>query len=155
MIVIVTASFVYLSLATALLLGATLIPYRRTSWPLWLRAVWDIGLFLILSLLLRQVIGSPLSPHFVRSRPDDLFWEKLVAAGWWIVGARSAMCIARLVIVLERRPRETKIVSDLLAGAIYIAAILAIVNFVFAVPIGGLLATSGVVAIVLGLALQS
>jgi len=32
--------------------------------------------------------------------------------------------------------------SDLLAGAIYVATILAIVNFAFAVPIGGLLATS-------------
>ena len=57
--------------------------------------------------------------------------------------------------MLENRPRETQIVSDLLAGAIYIATGLAVVNFVFAVPIGGLVATSGVVAIVLGLALQS
>ena len=42
-----------------------------------------------------------------------------------------------------------------MAGAIYLATLLAIVNFVFSVPIAGLLATSGVIAIVLGLALQN
>ena len=57
--------------------------------------------------------------------------------------------------MLEGRPRETRIVADLLAGAIYTSAILAVVNYVFQVPIGGLIATSGVIAIVLGLALQS
>ena len=61
----------------------------------------------------------------------------------------------RLVVVLENRPRETKIISDLLAGAIYTATTLAVVNFVFGVAIVGLVATSGVLAIILGLALQS
>jgi CRP-like cAMP-binding protein len=42
-----------------------------------------------------------------------------------------------------------------LAGAIYTATTLAVVNFVFGVSIVGLVATSGVVAIILGLALQS
>jgi CRP-like cAMP-binding protein len=60
-----------------------------------------------------------------------------------------------LVVVLENQPRETKIISDLLAGAIYTATSLAVVNFVFGVAIIGLVATSGVVAIILGLALQS
>src|SRR5262249_16991182 len=69
--------------------------------------------------------------------------------------ARVGVGIVRLVVVLENRPRETQIVSDLLAGAIYVAVALAVINYVFAVPIAGLVATSGVVAIVLGLALQS
>lgn len=42
-----------------------------------------------------------------------------------------------------------------MAGAIAVATLLAIVNFAFEVPIRGLVATSGVIAIVLGLALQS
>jgi small-conductance mechanosensitive channel len=61
----------------------------------------------------------------------------------------------RLVAVLEQRSRETQIISDLVAGAVYIATWFAIVDFVFAIPIGGLLATSGIIAIVLGFALQS
>ncbi len=60
-----------------------------------------------------------------------------------------------LFVVLENRPRETRIVSDLFAGAIVVATLLGIVNFAFEVPIRGLLATSGVIAIVLGLALRS
>ena len=83
------------------------------------------------------------------------FLGQIVLIGWWMLGARVAVGLIRLVVVLENRPRETQIISDLLAGAIYIATALAVVNFVFAVPIGGLVATSGVVAIVLGLALQS
>jgi CRP-like cAMP-binding protein len=61
----------------------------------------------------------------------------------------------RGIVALENRPHESRIVSDLLAAAIYIATGLASTNFAFAVPIGGMLATSGVIAIVLGLALQS
>jgi CRP-like cAMP-binding protein len=58
-------------------------------------------------------------------------------------------------VALEGRPHESRILSDLMAAGIYIATGLAITNFAFSVPVGGLLATSGVIAIVLGLALQS
>jgi hypothetical protein len=56
------------------------------------------------------------------------------------VDARGARrCgIVRLVVVLENLPRETKIVSDLLAGAIYIATALAVIDFVVGVAIPGL-----------------
>ena len=82
-------------------------------------------------------------------------WAQVAEVGWWVLGARVAVGILRLIVVLEGRPRETQIVADLLAGAIYTATALSVVNFVFEVPIGGLIATSGVIAIVLGLALQS
>jgi small-conductance mechanosensitive channel len=72
-----------------------------------------------------------------------------------MLGARVAVGVLRLVLVLEDKPRETQIVSDLLASTIYVATALSVINFVFGVPIVGLVATSGVVAIVLGLALQS
>ena len=41
------------------------------------------------------------------------------------------------------------------AGIIYLAAVFAIIAYVLDLPVQGLLATSGAVAIVLGLALQS
>jgi small-conductance mechanosensitive channel/CRP-like cAMP-binding protein len=78
-----------------------------------------------------------------------------VEIGWWMQGARVAAGIVRLLVVLENRPRETQIVSDLLAAALYVTTALSVIRFVFDVPIGGLVATSGVVAIILGLALQS
>src|SRR5262249_26833823 len=51
--------------------------------------------------------------------------------------------------------REGQLLQDLLATLLYLAAVFAIVAYVFDLPIQGLLATSGAVAIILGLALQS
>ena len=144
-----------LSLSTFLIFVAALLPQARMNWPLWLRAVWSTLIFIALTLLLRQILGSPLRPHFGAAHPGAQFWEKLIEAGWWLMGARGAIGLMRLFVILEGRPRETQIISDLIAGAIYISAALTIVNLVFSVSIGGLLATSGIIAIVLGLALQS
>jgi small-conductance mechanosensitive channel len=52
-------------------------------------------------------------------------------------------------------PREGELLQDLFAGLVYLAAAFAIIAYVFDLPIQGLLATSGAIAIVLGLALQS
>jgi small-conductance mechanosensitive channel len=58
-------------------------------------------------------------------------------------------------LFVERRPHEGRLAQDLLAGVIYLAALFAIVDYVFDISIQGMLATSGVIAIILGLALQS
>ena len=63
------------------------------------------------------------------------FW-----AAWFLVGALRAF------VVFQRSPRESKLLQDLLAGLIYLAAAFAIIAYVFDLPIQGLLATSGVVA---------
>jgi small-conductance mechanosensitive channel len=142
-------------LATLVLLCTVVVPRAFPGWPPWLKAAWRITVFVILTLLVQRILGSPLRPQFHMQRAGEQFWEQVIEAGWWLIGAQVAIGFVRLLIVLEGRPRETKIVSDLMAGAIYVATLLAIVNFVFEVPIGGLLATSGVIAIVFGLALQS
>jgi small-conductance mechanosensitive channel/CRP-like cAMP-binding protein len=144
-----------LSVASLILLATAIDAWRDQHRPLWLRVVLRLAVFAALTWLLQRAFGSPVLPQFHTTRPGEQIWGVLVQLGWWMLGARVAVGIVRLIVVLENRPRETRIVSDLLAGAIYIATVLAVVNFVFAVPIGGLLATSGVVAIVLGLALQS
>jgi small-conductance mechanosensitive channel len=142
-------------LATLVLLCAAVIPRAFPGWPPWGKAACRIVIFVILTLLVQRILGSPLRPQFHTEHAGEQFWEQFIEAGWWLIGARGTIGLVRLFIVLESRPREAQIISDLMAGAIYVAALLAIVNFVFAVPIGGLLATSGVIAIVLGLALQS
>jgi small-conductance mechanosensitive channel/CRP-like cAMP-binding protein len=63
--------------------------------------------------------------------------------------------VLRSVLVFERRPREGKLLQDILAGLVYLAALFAIIAYVFNLPVQGLLATSGAVAIIIGLALQS
>ena len=144
-----------LLLTTLLLLGSVIVPRLRPRWPLWLRVLTQVVFFIVLTLLVQRLLGSPLQPRFTGGAGGQRFWEQLIEATWWWGGARVAIGLARLFVVLENRPRETRIVSDLVAGAIGVAALLAIVNFAFEVPIRGLLATSGVIAIVLGLALQS
>src|SRR5208282_4207084 len=61
----------------------------------------------------------------------------------------------RFVVYRDRRSRGGRLFSDLLAAAIYIATAAAVLNSVFALPVTGVVATSGVAAIVLGLALQN
>src|SRR5271165_6164790 len=92
-----------------------------------------------------QLTGSPLRdvPHAALKIPW-WFW-----AAWFLVG------FLRAFVIVEHRPREGKLLQDLLAGLIYLAAAFAVVAYVFDLPIQGLLATSGAVAIILGLALQS
>ena len=74
---------------------------------------------------------------------------------WWLGAAWLTVGFLRAFVVLGRQPRETKLIQDLLAGLVYLAATVAIIAYVFDLPVKGLLATSGALAIIIGLALQS
>jgi small-conductance mechanosensitive channel/CRP-like cAMP-binding protein len=150
-----SGALLWLTLASVLMLATALDTRFDRNRPLWLRFVIRVSVFGVATWLMQRAIGSPVAPRLQPSTTGEEIWMRLAEIGWWILGARVAAGIVRLVVVLENQPRETKIVSDLLAGAIYTATTLAVVNFVFGVPIVGLVATSGVVAIILGLALQS
>ena len=141
--------------ATLLLLAAMVVPLWTSRWPLWARACWRVAAFAVLTILVYQLLGSPFAPSFDAVNSGERLWQKIIELGWWVIAAQCAIGLVRVFVVFETKPRESRIVSDLLAGVIYLVALFAIINFVFAVPIGGLVATSGVIAIVLGLALQS
>ncbi|MCQ8242283.1 mechanosensitive ion channel family protein [Rhizosaccharibacter radicis] len=145
-----------LLLATGLLVLSALLPRLIRRWPIWLVVTARLLVLLALTGLTVAILGSPLHPRFDSSfGATERFWKQLIEAAWWIAAARAAVGVMRLVVVLEHRPRETRIVSDLLAGVVMVATGLAIASFAFELPVRGLLATSGVIAIVLGLALQS
>jgi small-conductance mechanosensitive channel len=146
---------VLLITSSALIVVAIAVPRGFPRWHLWGRVIWNLAAFVLLTALLYQVIGSPLRPNFQNARINGQLWEQLIEASWWVLAARVAVGLARVFLVMEGRPRETQIISDLVAGVIYVATSLAVVAFAFSVPIASLLATSGVIAIVLGLALQS
>lgn len=74
---------------------------------------------------------------------------------WWVHLCWAVIGFVRLYLVLDGRPREARLIQDLLVAIVYLGVLLSILAFVFGVPIGGLLATSGIIAIILGLALQS
>lgn len=74
---------------------------------------------------------------------------------WWTHLSWATIGFVRLYVVLDRRPREARLIQDLVVAIVYLGVFLAILSFVFGVPIATLLATSGIVAIILGLALQN
>jgi hypothetical protein len=141
--------------STLLLFAALVVPWVTRRWPLWARATWRLAGFVVLTYLVFRTAGSPFTPSFDTQQSGERLWKQLIEIGWWLMAAQCAIGLARLLVVFETKPRESRIVSDLLAGLIHLLTLFAVINFVFAVPIGGLLATSGVIAIVLGLALQS
>jgi len=73
---------------------------------------------------------------------------------WWTHLAWSLIGVVR-IIVLDRRPTEARLLQDLMVAVVYVGVALSILAFVFGAPIGTLVATSGVVAVILGLALQN
>jgi small-conductance mechanosensitive channel/CRP-like cAMP-binding protein len=83
------------------------------------------------------------------------FWLRAVAVVWWLLGARFLAVLTAWLLGLDARSREARLFTDLMAAAIYLAAALIVLNTVLDLPINGLLATSGIIAIVIGLALQN
>jgi small-conductance mechanosensitive channel/CRP-like cAMP-binding protein len=74
---------------------------------------------------------------------------------WWLHLSWAVIGFVRIYLVLEGRPREARLLQDVVVGVVYICVTLSALAFVFGAPIGTLIATSGVIAIVLGLALQN
>jgi hypothetical protein len=105
-----------LTLATVLLVVVAIDMPRDRRRPLWLRFAVRIGVFAVLTWLMQMAVGSPMAPQVPDGPPGERVWIQLVEIGWWMTGARVAAGILRLVVILENRPRETRIVSDLLAG---------------------------------------
>jgi small-conductance mechanosensitive channel len=74
---------------------------------------------------------------------------------WWVNAAWVLTSFTRIVLIFERRPHESRLMQDVVVGVIYLSAALSVLAYVFNVPVGTLIATSGVFAIILGLALQN
>jgi small-conductance mechanosensitive channel len=119
------------------------------------RAVVRVIFLILLTIALLHADIVPYQPLVLTGArfPDAV--HAILKIAWWLWTAWFLVAVLRAVVVFQRSPREAKLLQDLLAGLIYLAAVLAIISYVFDLPIRGLLATSGVVAIILGLALQS
>ena len=113
---------------------------------------------LFFTFMTAMMIVSGIPPHQVIPGETDRFAIYLGGAArilWWVHLAWATIGFVRLYIVLDRRPQEARLIQDVIVAGVYLGVSLAIVGFVFGAPIGTLVATSGVVAIILGLALQN
>ena len=119
------------------------------------RAIVRVIFLVVLTVVLLQAGIVPYQKLQLTQGPFRDAVHALLKIAWWLWTAWFLVGFLRAFVVTEHRPRESKLVQDLLAGAIYLAAVFAIIAYVFDLPIQGLLATSGAIAIILGLALQS
>jgi small-conductance mechanosensitive channel/CRP-like cAMP-binding protein len=128
-----------------------LIPSRRSN----TRLMVQIAFFAVMTAIL---IGNKLTP-FKLDVPEAQNTSTLLVISarllWWIHLAWAIIGFVRIYLVLEGRPREARLLQDIVVGVVYLSVALSILAFVFGIPIGTLVATSGVVAIILGLALQN
>ncbi|WP_342655003.1 mechanosensitive ion channel domain-containing protein [Pseudomonas sp. F3-2] len=78
----------------------------------------------------------------------------LLTIAWWLFGARTLTVLA--VVVMEPRiGGKGHLLQDVMGAIIFLVAAVAAAGYVLDLPVKGLLATSGAVAIIFGLAVQS
>jgi small-conductance mechanosensitive channel len=123
--------------------------------PNHVRLGFDAVCFIAISLYFLKLSIFPVFPPLNGPADSTALWLRAVGGAWWLFGSR--IIVAGLVFVLRRarRSREARLLPELCGAAVYIATAAVVLNSVFALPVIGVVATSGVVAIVFGLALQN
>ncbi|MBK5551218.1 MULTISPECIES: mechanosensitive ion channel family protein [unclassified Pseudomonas] len=113
-----------------------------------------LTLFLIFSAVIINAGVSPLqAPIFADDRVAQLGATALGIL-WWLYAARVLTEVIGLVL-MRRIGHSGRLLQDVIGALVFLVAIVAAAGYVLELPVKGLLATSGVVAIVVGLALQS
>ena len=143
------------SLLPVSILGFVIVSYiALRPFPTRVRHLFDFVCFVGATIILLRHHTYPLAGGGEAGNGTPL-WLSAIAGIWWLLGARVLVAIMSFTLNHNRRWREARLFPDLTAAAIYTAAVSVVLIYVLALPIGGLLATSGVLAIVLGLALQN
>ena len=119
------------------------------------RSIVRIVFLILLTIAFARAGIVPYQPLQLTGTPLLDAVHGALKVAWWLWAAWFLAELLRAFVILERQPREGKLLQELLAGLIYLGAVFAIIAYVFDLSIQGLLATSGAVAIVLGLAFQS
>ncbi|MDL2407755.1 mechanosensitive ion channel family protein [Rhizobium calliandrae] len=119
------------------------------------RFLLNIALFAALTALLLYhgippYVAKDVDPGVAAFVTDDV-----LKTLWWVGGAMVLVSSVRMFLILELKPREGRLLQDLVIALIYVGAAFCISAYVFRLPVGTVIATSGVFAIALGLALQS
>lgn len=120
------------------------------------RITFDASCFLAISCYFhKQGIHLPVFPPLQDHADNGGIWLRAIGGAWWLLGSRIVVAGLSFARRRDRRSRGARLFSDLFVAAIYLATAAIVLNSVYALPVTGVVATSGVVAIVLGLALQN
>jgi small-conductance mechanosensitive channel/CRP-like cAMP-binding protein len=144
------------SIFAGALTGVSLLSWRMArSQAVWYRIATNAVLLALLTAAVVLTAGSPLEPQFADTVSVDRLSQQILVTLWWVLGARLLVELLWATAVIKQFAIEGRMFPDLVAGLVYLTVVLTIIKTVFSFPIGGLVATSGIIAIVLGLALQS
>lgn len=144
-----------LVVASALLICGLLSRFRAYRSLLWGSAM----LMLITALFPRP--GNGVGEYLFAATPTGLHLPlQLIGLAWWILGAWLVKSVLDLVLRKtifphDNQPHARRLFADLASALVYVVAFVGIIETVLKQPISAILATSGVLAIVLGLALQN
>ena len=123
--------------------------------PTAIRLSFDLACFAALSIYFTWRAIFPIFPPLGAGADAGALALRVVGGAWWLFCARLVAVVLWFTLHRDRKSRATRLFSDLSTAGIYLTTALIVLNSVFALPISGVVATSGVVAIVLGLALQN
>lgn len=132
---------------------AGMLGLRSFAYPL--RIAFDAGCFAAISVTFYLLGLLPMFPPLRGELDAGALLLRVAGGAWWLLGARLVVAGLWFLVAHDRRSREARLAFDLTAAAIYGGAAAIMLGSVFALPVTGLIATSGAIAILLGLALQS
>ena len=103
------------------------------------------------------IINAGVSPLEAPAWPDNSamqFGATALAIVWWMYAARTLTVLLGLLLT-GRVGHSGRLLQEVIGAVIFLIAIVAAAGYVLQLPVKGLLATSGAMAIIVGLALQS
>ena len=126
------------------------IPVEKRKWRIAARV---LAFVLVTGVLLSAGISPLQPPPWAEDVARNLLATALEIV-WWLFAARTLTVVIGLLLIV-RGGHTGRLLQDVLGAVIFLVAIVAAAAYVMQLPVKGLLATSGVMAIVIGLALQS
>lgn len=132
------------------LLSWQLLHFKRRAAKVGVR----LGLFVLYSWM---IIGAGVSPLLAPPWPDETLLQMsatALAIFWWLYLARVLTELLGLLLT-HRIGHSGRLLQDVIGALVFLIAIVAAAGYVMQLPVKGLLATSGAMAIIVGLALQS
>ncbi|HHL4080639.1 mechanosensitive ion channel domain-containing protein [Burkholderia sola] len=139
--------------------GAPIVLADLAAWRLFardrpvVRAIRRCAAFAALSAVLFATGVSPLAVPASLGGFDRIVVQAVCIA-WWL---QCAIVFSLLLnhLLLPRAWHSQRLFHDIAAGIVFGAAAVAALGYVLGLPLSGLVATSGAVAVILGLALQN
>jgi small-conductance mechanosensitive channel len=144
-----------LGVAAALIMIGSLKRFRAYR-----SLLWGSGMLSLITALIPRP-GNGIGQYlFAPTQPGPHLPVELFGLAWWVLGAWLVKSVLDLILEKtifpnDNQPHARRLFADLASALVYVIAFVGIIETVLKQPISAVLATSGVLAIVLGLALQN